>query len=118
MSRLTILLYGLVCYAMFLGVFLYAFAFMGGFLVPRTIDSPVGAPPWLAVVIDAALLLAFGLQHSVMARPTFKRWWTKLVPPAAERSTYVLASNVCFIALFLLWQPIPTVIWNAELPAA
>jgi protein-S-isoprenylcysteine O-methyltransferase Ste14 len=115
MGRIGIFIYGLVSYAIFLGVFLYACGFVGGFLVPKSIDSPVTsmATP-VALLINAALLLAFGLQHSVMARPTFKKWWTQFVPPPAERSTYVLASNVCMIALFALWQPMPAIVWDVQ----
>ena len=115
MSRIAIFAYGLVCYVMFLVVFLYMVGFIGNFWVPKSIDAPpavVGILPALA--INIGLLLAFGLQHSIMARPTFKNWWTRFVPKPAERSTYVLASNVCMIALLALWQPMPMIIWDVH----
>ena len=117
-SRVFIFVYGLLCYLMFLGVFLYALAFVGGLPVPRTIDGPaVGAGPWpLALAVNLSLVLAFGLQHSIMARPTFKRWWARFVPDPAERSTYVLMSNLCLIALFVLWQPLSAVAWDVRHP--
>jgi len=114
MNRFGIFAYGLLCYVMFLGVFLYALGFVGDFLVPKSIDRGGDSPTWLAVIVNTALLLAFGLQHSVMARPTFKRWWTRIVPEPAERSTYVLASNLCMIALFVFWQPMPTIVWDVQ----
>src|SRR5688572_22473387 len=90
-SRWMTLIYGVLCYAMFLGVFLYALGFIANLVVPKTIDSPASALSWpMAMIINASLLLLFGLQHSVMARPTFKQWWKQHVPTTAERSTYVL----------------------------
>jgi protein-S-isoprenylcysteine O-methyltransferase Ste14 len=100
---------------MFLGVYLYTIAFVGGLFVPKTIDAPLGSTSTIAALaINIGLLLVFALQHSIMARPTFKKWWTRFVPAPAERSTYVLASNQCVIALFALWQPLPTVIWDVQ----
>src|SRR5262245_59341646 len=115
MSRIAIFAYGLVCYLMFLLVFLYMVGFIGDFWVPKSIDAPPAAVGTLpALIINVGLLLAFGLQHSIMARPTFKNWWTRFVPKPAERSTYVLASNVFMIALLALWQPMPTIIWDVH----
>lgn len=115
MSRIAIFVYGLVCYAMFLVVFLYMVGFIGNFAVPKSIDAPPATIATLpALAINFALLLAFGLQHSVMARPTFKKWWTRFIPKPAERSTYVLASNLCMIALLALWQPMPTIVWDVQ----
>ncbi|MDX2199895.1 MAG: isoprenylcysteine carboxylmethyltransferase family protein [Phycisphaerae bacterium] len=113
-SRLAAFLYGVASYALFLATFLYACGFVGGFLVPRTIDgAPVG-PLWQSLLIDFALLALFGVQHSVMARPAFKRWWTQFIPEAAERSTYVLASSLALVALFVFWQPLGGRVWHFE----
>lgn len=112
MSRVGIFLYGLLCYAVALVVFVYGFGFIGGFLTPTMLDGPAHRPLVEALAIDLGLLLAFSLQHSGMARPAFKRWWTRIVPEAAERSTYVLVSSLAMIALFVYWQPIGGVIWD------
>ena len=111
-SRYLIFGYGVFSYAMFFGVFLYAIAFLGNLYTPRSIDADPVGPVGLAVVVDLGLLALFAVQHSVMARPAFKRWWTRVIPPAAERSTYVLFSNAAMIALFAFWQPIGGVIWD------
>jgi protein-S-isoprenylcysteine O-methyltransferase Ste14 len=89
---------------------------VGGFVVPRTIDSGPSTETTAAVLIDLALLSLFAFQHSVMARPFFKRWWTTVIPPAAERSTYVLLSSLCLFLLYWQWRPLPGVIWNITQP--
>ena len=114
LRRVAVLAYGLVCYTMFLGVFLYAMGFIIGFGVPVTLDSVPGRAFVPSVLINLGLLGLFAVQHSVMARPTFKRWWTRIVPAAAERSTYVAFSNVAMILLFLFWQPMGGLVWSAE----
>jgi len=114
MARIGTFLFGVISYAVFLAVFLYAIGFVGGFLTPTSLDGPPHGPLWQALAIDLGLLAAFAVQHSGMARPAFKRWWTKIVPPAAERSTYVLVSSIAMIALFLLWRPIGGVIWETS----
>jgi protein-S-isoprenylcysteine O-methyltransferase Ste14 len=115
MSRLLSVLYGLVNYVVFLGVFFYAIAFVGDFWVPRTIDSggPAGAF-WSSLLINAGLLGLFAVQHSGMARPEFKQWWTKIIPEPIERSTYVLLSNVVLIVLFWQWRPMTDVLWQVD----
>jgi protein-S-isoprenylcysteine O-methyltransferase Ste14 len=112
MSRTGIFIYGLVCYSVFLGVFLYAIGFIGGFLTPSLLDGGPTRPLTEALAIDCALLGLFAVQHSVMARPAFKRLWTRIIPEAAERSTYVLASSLALIALFVYWEPIGGVLWS------
>lgn len=114
--RVSIFAYGLACYLLFFVTFCYAAGWLGNFLVPRSIDSLPTQPAWLAILIDSGLLLLFALQHSVMARPAFKKWWTRIIPEVAERSTYVLFSSVALIAVMFLWSPIGGVIWNVENP--
>ena len=111
-SRIAILTYGITCYTMFLGVFLYAVGFIGDFGVPRTIDGAPRTGLGMALAINAALLGLFAVQHSGMARPAFKRWLCRFIPRPVERSTYVLASNLAMIALFALWQPFGGSIWQ------
>lgn len=113
MARFGIFAFGVLSYIVFFAVFLYAIGFVGGFLTPTSLDAAPTMPLTQALAINLGLLTAFAIQHSGMARPAFKKWWTKMVPPAAERSAYVLLSSLCLIALFVLWQPIGGVIWDA-----
>ena len=113
MSRVTVLLYGVASYAIALAAFVYGMGFIVGFLTPTMLDGVPDRPMVPALLIDLALLVAFALQHSIMARPAFKHWWTRIVPPAAERSTYVLASSIAFGALCFWWAPIGGVVWEA-----
>lgn len=118
MKRVVYVLYGAVCYLMFVGTFLYAVAFVAGAPVPRNVDA--GGPPaalGAALGVDVLLLTLFAVQHSGMARKGFKAVWTRLVPAPVERSTYVLATNLCLLTLFYFWRPIPRVVWNVETPA-
>jgi protein-S-isoprenylcysteine O-methyltransferase Ste14 len=114
MHRIGVFVYGVLSYACFFATFLYAVGFVGGFGVPRSIDSAAEGPLATAVLVDVLLLAAFALQHSVMARPAFKRWWTSIVPEPAERSTYVLASSVALLLLFWQWRPIGGLVWQVE----
>jgi protein-S-isoprenylcysteine O-methyltransferase Ste14 len=116
MRRTLFFGYGLACYLLFFATYAYLACFVGNLFVPRTIDSGPTAPLAWAAAIDVVLLLVFGLQHSVMARPAFKAAWTKIVPQAIERSTYVLASCLALIALMWLWRPLDIVIWNVSHP--
>lgn len=110
--RLAAFLYGLVCYAIFFVTFLYACGFVGNFVIPHSIDSAPVISWNNALLVDTALLGIFAIQHSVMARQGFKNWWTQFVAKPIERSTYVLFSSLCLIALFYFWQPIGGNIWN------
>jgi protein-S-isoprenylcysteine O-methyltransferase Ste14 len=114
MKRLLILLYGVACYAVFFATFLYAIGFLGNAFVPTAIDAELTGSLAQALAIDIGLLALFALQHSIMARPAFKRWWTRFVPAAAERSTYVLFSSLALILMFWQWRPIGAVVWNVE----
>lgn len=119
MKRLSAFTYGVVSYLVFFATFLYAIGFVGGFGVPRSVDA--GGPSaglGGALLVNAALLMLFAVQHSVMARPAFKRWWTRIVPQSVERSTYVLVSSLLLILLFWQWRPLPEVVWNVEAEAA
>jgi protein-S-isoprenylcysteine O-methyltransferase Ste14 len=117
MQRITFFLYGLSAYVLFFGVYAYLIGFVTGFVVPWTIDKPAGQQPWLAATVDLLLLVGFGVQHSVMARPGFKRWWTKFVPQPIERSTYVMISNALMILMFVFWMPLPAAVWHVEAQA-
>src|SRR5579862_8210792 len=111
-------LYGLSVYVVFLATFLYVIAFSGNIVVPKTIDSGTVGPAGLAVAVDLALLGVFALQHSIMARRSFKRMWTRIVPEPVERSTYVLASSLALILLFWAWRPLGGVVWDVQNPVA
>jgi len=114
MKRILFFGYGLFAYATFLAAFLYLIGFMGNLVVPKSIDSGVEGSLGGALAVNFALILVFGLQHVVMARPGFKEWWTQFVPEPIERSTYVLITNVIFFILFWQWRPITTVVWDAS----
>lgn len=116
MKRVTVLLYSVVSYAIFLGVFLYSLGFVGNFWVPNAIDSAPRVPLTQALLINLGLLALFAVQHSLMARPVFKRWITRFIPKAAERSTYVMASNLAMVVLFLFWEPMGMVVWSIDNP--
>ncbi len=114
MSRAATLLFAIFAYAVFFATFLYLICFVGNFpMAPMTVDRGPDSPVAVAVVIDLILIAMFGLQHSVMARQGFKRAWTRIVPPPAERSVYVLVASLMLIILFLFWRPIDGTVWDA-----
>ena len=118
MFRLFAFLYGSVSYLVFLATFLYAIGFVSGVLVPKHVDSGVATAWPLALAIDLGLLGLFAVQHSGMARPAFKRWWTRIVPAPIERSTFVLASSLVLALLYWQWRPLPAPAWDVEAEAA
>ncbi|OBK98423.1 hypothetical protein A5645_03535 [Mycobacterium asiaticum] len=117
MKRIVIVGYGAVAYLIGFAAFVYAIGFLGNFAVPHAIDHGVAAPAIEALIVNVLLLVAFGLQHSVMARPAFKRWWTRMVPEPIERSTYVLATGLVLAVLFWQWRTMPALIWDITWPA-
>lgn len=117
MKRYLTLGYGALSYLIFLAAFLYAVAFVGNLVVSRSVDHGVAGPIAEAVVVNVLLLGLFAVQHSVMARPAFKRWWTRLVPNSIERSTYVVLSSLVLLLLFWQWRTMPAVIWNITSPS-
>jgi len=118
MHKLLAALYSALVYVFFLGVFLYAIGFVENVLVPKSIDSGTSGPLALSLVIDAALLLLFAAQHSIMARPGFKRTWTRIVPEEIERSTFVLFASLALALVCWQWRALPQSVWSIEDPIA
>jgi len=116
MGRIISFIYGVAAWLMFLGIYFYAIGFMGNIIVPKSIDSGLDGSFWVALIINLTLLGIFTVQHSVMARPAFKRLWTKVIPKHVERSTYVLCANLALALMFFFWQPMGGVIWQVQNP--
>ncbi len=113
-GRTLTLVYGVLCYAFFFGTFLYAIGFVGNWVVPRSIDTGAPGDTLPSVVINVALLGLFAVQHTIMARPAFKHWWTAKIPAPAERSTFVFATCIVLTLLFWQWRPLPTTVWHTD----
>jgi protein-S-isoprenylcysteine O-methyltransferase Ste14 len=116
MGGIAAVLYGGLAYIVFLASFLYAIAFVGNLPVPKTIDSGEPGSVIVALVVNTLLLGLFAIQHSVMARPAFKRWWTRFVPHAVERTTYVLLASLVLVILYWQWRPMPEIVWSVSHP--
>ncbi|MCC6677573.1 MAG: isoprenylcysteine carboxylmethyltransferase family protein [Phycisphaerales bacterium] len=117
LARAATLAYGLTAYAGFFISITYAIGFLGNWLVPKSIDTGAAGPVLPSLLINAALLMVFVLQHTIMARPAFKRWFTRFVPRSIERSTFVLAASAALGLIFWQWRPAPQVIWSTDVPA-
>jgi len=117
MKRMLFFAYGVTGYLLFLATYAWLAGFLGNLLVPHSIDSPASDSVLQAISIDLALIVLFGLQHSIMARPAFKQVWTRIVPQPIERSTYLFASNAVTILLLWQWRPVDLVVWDVQNPA-
>jgi protein-S-isoprenylcysteine O-methyltransferase Ste14 len=118
MARIAAMLFAILAQAIFFATFLYLIVFVGDFtFATLTVDNGPGGNHVTAAFINIALIALFGLQHSIMARPAFKRWWTRIVPPPIERSVYILAASVMLMVLFLFWRPIDIIVWRVSNPA-
>ena len=115
-GRLVAFLYGISAYAIAFATLLYAIGFVSELLVPKTINDGAVGPASEAIIVDLLLMALFAVQHSVMARPGFKRWWTQLVPKSVERSTYVLLAGLALALLFWQWRPLPAAVWHIADP--
>src|ERR1700712_6147709 len=114
MKKIILLMYGLIAYLLFLASFLYFIGFMEDTVVPKTIDSGTTGSTGTALLIDVSVLLVFALQHSIMARPGFKKWWTRIIPVAIERSTYVLLSSLALLLIAWQWVPMEGIVWKVD----
>ena len=116
MSRILAFIYGLICYLIFFATFIYTIGFVGNLIVPKTLDSDLNGTLIQGILIDILLIGVFAIQHSLMARPSFKEWWKKIIPNSIERSTYVLMSSLALLLLFWQWRSLGGIIWNIQNP--
>jgi len=116
LPRVAIFVYGLLAYAAFFVTLLYAIGFVGGWVVPKSIDTGTPGAVLPSLVINAALLSVFVVQHTIMARPGFKKWWTRIIPASIERSTFVLFASASLALVFWQWRPLPATVWSVEHP--
>ncbi len=114
MGRTASLIYGLISYAIAMASLVYAVGFLANLWVPKSIDSGISTSFSTALIVNLLLLGLFAVQHSVMARPAFKKWWTSIVPEQIERSTYVLLSGLILWLLFWQWRPMTDVVWRTD----
>lgn len=114
MKKSIILLYGILAYCVFLVAFMYAIGFIGNIIVPKSIDSGTETTLFSSILINVVLLSVFALQHSIMARPAFKKWFTTIISPAMERSTYILLSSLALMLIYWQWQPITITVWETN----
>lgn len=114
MSKVLEFIYGIVCYVVFLLSFIYAIGFLGNMVVPKSIDSGFVSSTAQSLIVNLILLGLFAVQHTIMARPRFKQWWTKSIPIQIERSTFVLIASLLLFLLYWQWRPMTTLIWSVE----
>lgn len=117
-ARVGIFAFGLIAYLAFFVTICWGIAFVGNWIVPKTIDSGAPGPIIPSLLVNGSILLLFVMQHTIMARPAFKRWWTRIVPAPMERSIFVLLASGILLLLFWQWRPLPTVVWEFTHPVA
>lgn len=114
MKRIAVLFYGIIAYFLFFATFLYLIGFTGDLFVPKSVDGELAVPLWQAILTNLSLIALFGLQHSIMARAWFKKWWTQFVPKVIERSTYLIFTCIALVLIFVFWQPMGGEVWKVE----